>query len=705
MPGFVRARNSYLEDYQPTLAVVLASCLAAPEIPTAWDCLRRQWSRRKPSMGRSSSSWLNIKPKLCVQPSIFTEILVIPWSWLLSRCWNPEELPRPFSMWPEVINIMLVWSTGSPIRLPQHPPSGSRMATTSTPSSPSSTRECVSWWRTLWMASVLKTSSKHLNDIGFHTLEFLLAWWPMKVEDGCMMISKNGQTLSPSNMLLPLVKPMNNLRWWSADMRSSEKRWKSISWTLDLKVPMPSDRLSMALLCGAPAEQHPFDFWVFACPMGSGSITDIPCRAPWHQFDSSALGYAIWGRAVPQSCGKDGHCSGRCWSEISQSTPSKNAGTNIVLSPGQTASTGRMPEQQILWKSGGKGQPRSGCVRMTMMAVLSNLLDRSQDPTSPMRSSPCTAWDWSQCTSTLLGDLQVAKDVLQDLKSRGVTRYSDLTIKSKCDIDDVDSGDEMMNDGDSDDDHPPSPKRRLVDPAVYERESLGLCELEDIEQEMERIPAPPSVPYSPSAASITAPDAEQQHPIGFRDQHQVPPGLEEPAAGGDPPGLAVDTSAPGLGLVEPEQPSGGEALQPDVQGDEVPFSIEPSREPSPRTPQPPRLPQASQSLHPTSLRQLKNFELTDDGWNDKKQCLLDLSEAECSSPPMPLHPRPCLHPTLQCQLLPWASKQTWHGALFWSSQRRRPWTFGLRAWQPWPWIFGLWHWRPGAHCSSSRMAC
>ena len=264
----------------------------------------------------------------------------------------------------------------------------------------------------------------------------------------------------------------------------------------------------------------------------------------------------------------------------------------------------------------------------------------------------------------MLGDLQVAKDVLQDLKSRGVTRYSDLTIKSKCNIDDVDSGDEMMDDGDSDDDHPPSPKRRLVDPAVYERESLGLCELEDIEQEMERIPAPPSVPYSPSAASITAPDAEQQHPIGFRDQHQVPPGLEEPAAGGDPPGLAVDTSAPGLGLVEPEQPSGGEALQPDVQGDEVPFSIEPSREPSPRTPQPPRLPQASQSLHPTSLRQLKNFELTDDGWNDKKQCLLDLSEAECSSPPMPLHPRPCLHPTLQCQLLPWASKQTWHGALF-----------------------------------------
>ena len=37
MPGFGRARISYLEDYQPTLAAVLASCLAAPEVPTVWD--------------------------------------------------------------------------------------------------------------------------------------------------------------------------------------------------------------------------------------------------------------------------------------------------------------------------------------------------------------------------------------------------------------------------------------------------------------------------------------------------------------------------------------------------------------------------------------------------------------------------------------------------------------------------------------------
>ena len=52
------------------------------------------------------------------------------------------------------------------------------------------------------------------------------------------------------------------------------------------------------------------------------------------------------------------------------------------------------------------------------------------------------------------------------------------------------------------------------------------------------------------------------------------------------------------------------------------------------------------SLHHTmSLRQLKNFEHIADDWNDKRRCLLDTSEDECFSPPLPLHQVPC-------QLLP-----------------------------------------------------
>ena len=68
--------------------------------------------------------------------------------------------------------------------------------------------------------------------------------------------------------------------------------------------------------------------------------------------------------------------------------------------------------------------------------------------------------------------------MLRELKSRGVTRYSDLTIKNKRNFDDVDSDDEMLDNEDSDNDHSPSPKRRLVNPAVYEREARGISEFD-----------------------------------------------------------------------------------------------------------------------------------------------------------------------------------------------------------------------------------
>ena len=281
----------------------------------------------------------------------------------------------------------------------------------------------------------------------------------------------------------------------------------------------------------------------------------------------------------------------------------KYAGTNIALSAGQTCFYWRDARAADLVKIRWKGPATvlmredddDGRPRVYWIGHKTQLLRCAPHHVRP---------EIGRSTSTLIGDLQVAKDMLQALKSRGVTRYSDLTIKNKRNIDDVDSGDEMLDDGDSDDDYPPSPKRRLVDPAVYEREALGISGFEHIEREMDFTPAPPSVPYSPSVASFIANDAEQPHPIGFRDQHQIPPGREEQAAGGDPPGLAVDPQAPGFGLLEPEQPGDGDTpvdgdtpplhMQGDETDGQVPFFVEPSREPSPKTPQPPRLPQAAQ---------------------------------------------------------------------------------------------------------------
>ena len=276
-----------------------------------------------------------------------------------------------------------------------------------------------------------------------------------------------------------------------------------------------------------------------------------------------------------------------------------------------------------------------------------------------MRSSPCASRNWPQHLH-LDRRSPSSQGHATSLESRGVTGYSDLTIKNKRNIDDVDSGDEMLDDGDSDDDHPPSPKRRLVDPAVYEREALGISEFEQIEREMDFTPAPPSVPYSPSVASFIANDAEQPHPIGFRDQHQIPPGREEQAAGGDPPGLAVDPQAPGFGLLEPEQPGDGDTpVDGDIpplhmQGDETDGQI-----PSSWNLLESRVPRhhnhhdchkllnLTLSLHHTmSLRQLKNFEHIADDWNNKRRCFLDPSEDECFSPTatsssaMPAPPRP-----------------------------------------------------------------
>ena len=101
MPGFGRARTSDLEDYQPTLAAVLASCLAALNFPLD-GILRLLSMRRMPFMGRSPSWWRITKPKQSVQCSVFIEILDIQRRWLLLKCWNPEVPPRPFSTWPDL---------------------------------------------------------------------------------------------------------------------------------------------------------------------------------------------------------------------------------------------------------------------------------------------------------------------------------------------------------------------------------------------------------------------------------------------------------------------------------------------------------------------------------------------------------------------------------------------------------------------------
>ena len=101
-----------------------------------------------------------------------------------------------------------------------------------------------------------------------------------------------------------------------------------------------------------------------------------------------------------------------------------------------------------------------------------------------MRSSPCASRNWPQHLhlDRRSPSGQGHATSLEIQRSHQILRPD---YQEQSNIDDVDSGDEMLDDGDSDDDHPPFPKRRLVDPAVYKREALGISEFEQIEREMD----------------------------------------------------------------------------------------------------------------------------------------------------------------------------------------------------------------------------
>ena len=156
------------------------------------------------------------------------------------------------------------------------------------------------------------------------------------------------------------------------------------------------------------------------------------------------------------------------------------------------------------------------------------------------------------------------------MKSRGVTRYTDLIIKNKRSLDDVDSDDEVMDDdNDSDDGQPPRQRRRLVDPAFQGSPAPSLSYEPSILNE-----AIPNPEIDNSAAGL--PELASDSP-GLLSQGQ--PGLET-SDGPDhrmDPGLS-DPAPPGLEEPGPQQ----QTLNPPNLAVDIPISVgEPSREPSP----------------------------------------------------------------------------------------------------------------------------
>ena len=264
----------------------------------------------------------------------------------------------------------------------------------------------------------------------------------------------------------------------------------------------------------------------------------------------------------------------------------KYAGTNTVLHPGQPCFFWRDAQAPDLIKIRWKGPATvimrednpDGKPAIYWLGYKSQLLRCAPHHVRP---------EIGRSSSTLLGDLKVAKDVVQKLRSRGVTRFADLTIKNRNNIDDVGSGDEVMDELDSEVEEPPTRRRRLVDPQfeppAQPAQSPGSYE--------------PSLARTEDLATAEAIlDDPQLESPGLMDS--VPTGLSEPAsaphANAESPGL-VTPAAPGLGLLEPglsdvaihdsplspTSPAETPSVIREIRDDSI-LGTEPSREPSPR---------------------------------------------------------------------------------------------------------------------------
>ena len=145
----------------------------------------------------------------------------------------------------------------------------------------------------------------------------------------------------------------------------------------------------------------------------------------------------------------------------------KYAGTNLVLQPGQKCffwRDARAPDLiKIRWKGPAtvlmKEEDDDGRVKIYWLGYKTQLLRAAPHHVRP---------EIGQTMDSLRGSLDDAKTILQQLKSRGVTRFSDLTVLNKRNIQDVDTDEEIMDDLDSDIDEPPLTRRRLVDPETQE---------------------------------------------------------------------------------------------------------------------------------------------------------------------------------------------------------------------------------------------
>ena len=236
------------------------------------------------------------------------------------------------------------------------------------------------------------------------------------------------------------------------------------------------------------------------------------------------------------------------------------AGTNMLLHPGQKCyywRDARAPDLiKIRWKGPAvvvarEDDPSDGRPRVYWISHKTQLLRCAPHHVRP---------ELQRSASTLLEEMVVAKEALAALKSRGVTRYSDLLTQNKRRLEDVDTDEEVLDEELADEEfgEPPLVRRRLVDLENADLDDLDMYSPSILPAELERqqqnVETQPHVEPSPLFGAEREPDVElpdverpdAELPAVPEDEIPPTPPLLEPS--GEPSPREATSAAPAVPL-------------------------------------------------------------------------------------------------------------------------------------------------------------
>ena len=366
-----------------------------------------------------------------------------------------------------------------------------------------------STWLELWRSA------------GFDTSEHLGNSILMKVVDGWESSSKIGPLTGWLNILSLLVKLMSVLVWWNGDMQSSEKPlkfifmiWNCMSGPDGIKeslvyvVPQINNTANVA---GFSPSQ-----WVLGYqPHIPGDLLSDDL-GPQHLDGNSSFEDSLSRRNAAKAALLDVDLD----MKLRRALLRKYEGDNAVLQTGQLCHFWRDAKStdlvKIRWHGPAKVMIREdgpdGRPAVYYWLAFKTQLIRC----APHHVRP----DFTNASQTLLGNLQEAKRHLRDLKSRGVTRYLDLNVANRRNLDDIEDDEQedvpMDFDGDNppddpdDPQEPPRQRRRLLPfPHLDSEETQLDFEYEpsiapqlDLENELLISPTSPAVPEDISDSPI-----------------------------------------------------------------------------------------------------------------------------------------------------------------------------------------------------------